>query len=63
MDDNLNAHQLAERMCRGIGTKDIKLFKRKLYGKLLRRGFSPGVALGSIDKVWNSLNANKEISL
>jgi len=63
VDDNLNAYQLAERMCRSIGTKDIKLFKRKLYGKLLRRGFSSGVALGSIDKVWNSVNANKEISL
>jgi len=63
VDDNLNAQQLAGRMCRSIGTTDIKQFKRKLYGKLMRRGFSAGVALGSIDKVWNSLNENNEISL
>ncbi len=63
VDDNLNAHHLAERMCRSIGTTEIKQFKRKLYGKLMRRGFSSGVALGSIDKAWNSLNQNNEISL
>ena len=63
VDDNLNAHQLAERMCRNIGTKDIKEFKQKLYGRLIRRGFSTGVALSSIDNVWNSRIESNEISL
>ena len=62
VDDNLNAYKLAERMCRNIGTKDIKEFKQKLYGKLIRRGFSTGVALTSIDKL-NSRIASNEISL
>ena len=62
VDDNLNAHKLAERLCRNIGTKDMREFKQKLYGKLIRRGFSTGVALTSIDKL-NSRIVSNEISL
>jgi SOS response regulatory protein OraA/RecX len=63
VDDNRNAHQLAERMYRNIGTKDIKEVKQKLYGRLIRKGFSTGVALSSIDNMWNSRIESDEISL
>jgi len=63
VDDNLNAYQLAERMYRNIGTKDIKEVKQKLYGRLIRKGFSTGVALSSIDNMWNSRIESDEISL
>jgi regulatory protein len=63
VDDNLNARQLAEKMARNASTQDLTHFKRKLYSKLMRKGFSSGVALASIERAGDSLIESKEISL
>jgi len=63
VDDNLNAHLLAQRISHKIDTQDAQEFKRKLYDRLIRRGFSSGIVLISIDKVWNCLVETRKIGL
>ena len=63
VDDNLNASLLAQRISQKIEPQDLQEFRRKLYGRLLRRGYSSGVVLNSIDKAWNSLLESREIGI
>ncbi|MBR61503.1 MAG: hypothetical protein CL904_02440 [Dehalococcoidia bacterium] len=63
VDDNINAHKLAEKLGHTVSKNDLIQFKRKLYGKITRRGFSSSLASAAIEKTCDSFIDSKEISL
>ena len=63
IDDAKNAQLLADRISRTLDKSNPDTFKRKLYGRLLRRGFSSSLAITSVENALDSSRKTNAISL
>jgi regulatory protein len=52
MDDEAEAYRAAARVAEGLRRQGFTVFRRRLWGYLRRRGFSPSVTLRTIRRLW-----------
>lgn len=54
--DEDNAYSAGSKAARQLATLDFPVFKRRLWGRLKRRGFSDAIALRTIHRLWAEQN-------
>ena len=55
LDDYDAAYRAGGKTARHLETDDFELFRKKLWGHLYRRGFSPSVARRAIRRLWSEV--------
>lgn len=60
-DDYDAAYRAGAKTSRHLETDDFELFRKKLWGYLYRRGFSPSVAHSTIRKLWSEAQGANDV--
>jgi regulatory protein len=53
IDDRENAYRAGLKLARRLGGSDFPTFRRRLWGYLMRRGFSQSLARHTVTRLWD----------